>query len=70
MLLLTIYLLVSVQEFGHQPPDWLKEIASSSGIESKRQSWTKVFGQSWTFAHTRHKYYFTSLTSSPPLIQC
>ena len=21
------------QEFGHQPPDWLKEIASSSGIE-------------------------------------
>jgi len=35
MLLLTIYLLVSVQEFGHQPPDWLKEITSSSGIESK-----------------------------------
>ena len=21
------------QEFGHQPPDWLREIASSSGIE-------------------------------------
>ena len=32
---IAVYLLVSVQEFGHQPPDWLKEIASSSGIESK-----------------------------------
>ena len=21
------------QEFGHQPPDWLREIASSSGME-------------------------------------
>ena len=26
---------VFVQEFGHQPPEWLKEIASSSGIGSK-----------------------------------
>lgn len=30
----TFSILVFVQEFGHQPPEWLKEIASSSGIES------------------------------------
>jgi len=54
--LFTLYLLVSIQEFGHQPPDWLKEIASSSGIERnvKLQSWTKVLGQICTFGAFAH----------------
>jgi len=29
------------EEFGHQPPDWLKEIASSSGIKA-RLSWVQL----------------------------
>lgn len=31
--LICVKKLHNFQEFGHQPPDWLREIASSSGIE-------------------------------------